>query len=168
MTTHAEYQKAQAEFWTGIAIVTVTAIMQGVVLFNNASFTLHSFGASFLVIYLTAATCYILLPWAEEFLEEHTRLARWALLGFCFWIGMEEMLHSAHAFQAPEGTAAVAATFSDIGKAKTIAATVAAFFALVVIETLWHFHHRGAKIVKRTLPVVRRHRALRRKHRQHA
>lgn len=149
---------AETEFWLGAVIVFVTAVMQAVLLFKNANFTLHTFGTAFLIIYLAAATCYIVLPWLEELIDEfaHMTLTRWVLLGFCFWIGAEEMFDQAKAFHAPDGIVKAASLFTTPEAARDIAILISAFAALAVIEVLWHVHQHGARTVKKNLRRVRR------------
>lgn len=152
------YRAAKTEFWLGAVIVLVTTLMQAVLLFKNASFTLHAFGMAFLVIYLAAVTCYIILPWLEDYIEEFTHMAltRWSLLGFCFWIGTEEMLEQAQAFHAPDGLTKAASLITTPEAAKDIAILLAAFAALVVIEVLWHLHLHGARLCKKNYSRIRR------------
>ncbi len=152
------YRAAKTEFWLGAVIVLVTTIMQAVLLYKNASFTLHAFGMAFLVIYLAAVTCYIVLPWLEDIIEEfaHMALTRWVLLGFCFWISSEEMYAQAQSFHAPDGITKAASLITSEDAAKNIAILFAAFVALAVVEVLWHLHLHGARLVKKNLHRVRR------------
>jgi hypothetical protein len=161
MPTLAEIREARIQFWLGVAIVSVTAIMQGVVLFHNAGFTMHSFGTVILTVYLTAASCYILLPWVEPYLaDHHTAATRLVLLAFCVWIGLEELLQQAQAstFQAPEGVMLIANLASSTPSgARAVAAGIITTAVVVVIEVLWHLHGNGATLVTKNWRHVKTH-----------
>jgi len=156
--TTEEVREALREFYIGCAIVIVTAVMQANVLFNNAEWTMASFGSSFFILYTSAAVVYVLLPWIEPYIEgSATHFWRLFLLGFCFWVGMEEFLHSSHAYAAPEGLTAVAEVAVDHEKAKNIAIIVVAFAGLMLIEVLWHLHLQGATLVRKHFGTVVEH-----------
>jgi MFS-type transporter involved in bile tolerance (Atg22 family) len=156
MPTLAEMQEARRQFWTGVAVVTITAIVQMATLFSNANYTLEAFGKLLLIIYLAAAACYIMLPWVEDYLEEHTHVIRYVLLAFCAWIGTEEFLHQAHAFQAPDGAMALATLFMERDHARSLVITVIAIVGVIMVEVLWHIHSKGAKLVRGNLHAVRK------------
>lgn len=149
---------ARVQFWLGAVVVCATAIMQSVILFDNASFTLEAFGGAFLVVYISAAICYIVLPWIEDHIEEfapvaHTRLA---LLAFCFWIGAEATFHTSAAYAAPEGVTKLAGIFVGPETAKGIAILITIAFVLLVIEVLSRLHYHGADLMKKNYRAVKR------------
>lgn len=152
---------AEVQFWIGAVIVTMTSIMQAVILFSNASYTFAAFGAAFFTIYLTAAICYIALPWVEPHLEDlaHVGRTRIALLAFCFWIGAEETWHSSAAYAAPEGLMRIAGTLTGPETAKGIAILITVASVLAIIEFLSHLHRGGVCLMRRNYRHVakRRH-----------
>lgn len=149
---------ARVQFWLGAVITAVTAIMQGVILFDNANYTLAAFGGAFLVVYVAAAMCYIVLPWIEDHIEEFAPVAhtKWALLAFCFWIGAEATFHASSAYAAPEGITKLAGLLTGPETAKGIAILVTIGFVLLVIEVLSRLHYHGADLMKKNYRYVRR------------
>lgn len=158
MTIGRHHVDAKATFWLGVIIVVATSSVQGVVLYNNASFTLSAFGWAFLIIYLAAATCYIVLPWIAATIEEfaHVGGTRLALFTFCFWITFEEHLHASHTFHPPEGATAIASLFVSTDGAKYLANFLVVCALLGVVEFLHHLHHHGATLVKKNIRVVKK------------
>lgn len=149
---------ARVQFWLGAVIVAITALMQSVILFDNAKYTMASFGGAFLVVYISAAVCYITLPWIEDHIEEFAPVARTrlALLAFCFWIGAEATFHTSAAYAAPEGVTKLAGFFTGPETAKGIAILVAIAFVVMMIEVLSRLHYHGADLMKKNYRAVRR------------
>jgi hypothetical protein len=149
MTTKSDLSP-HAQLYIGLLIVAATTLGQAVILFNNASFALHNFGWAFLMIYLSAATCYIVLPWVSHHIEDfaHLGLTKATLLGFCFWLTFEEHVHAAQGFKAPEGLAAIASMVLNHDSAKLISLGLVVAALLAVVEVLYHFQSHGVTIVR--------------------
>jgi hypothetical protein len=134
----------------GIFIVAVTATVQGVILFGNSTYALHTFGAPFLIIYLAAASCYIAWPWIGDFVDDfaHSGAIRVGLFAFCLWITFEEHVHAAQHFKAPEGLTGFWSFFFEHDSAKLISLGIIVAALLGVVELMHHLQHHGASLIK--------------------
>lgn len=143
-------EEAKTLFRIGAFIASVTALVQAVILLNNASYALSAFGWAFLIIYLSAAAIYISWPWISEHVDQfaHSGATRGTLLAFILWLTTEEHLHAAHEFKAPEGITAAVSLFTGTETAKGIATVFVVVAILVVVEVLHHIHAHGAMLVK--------------------
>lgn len=139
-------------------LVAVTIIAQSVILFNNAVYTLESFGWAFLVIYSSAAVCYMVLPWIAAHSDEfdHIHWTRVALLAFCFWVTVEEHVHAARDFHAPDGLKTIASVFVSDKTAELVALVITVTAILGVMEFLSHLQHHGILLIKHAADTERR------------
>jgi hypothetical protein len=130
-------------------VVLIATFVQGVILLGNAEFAYTQFGFTFLVLYVSSSSCYIVLPWIRHHLEDFASV-RWikcSFLSFAFWVGAEEHLHQSVAFHAPDGLTAVASMFMPEVSAAHVATMIVVIAMLVIIEMMQHLQHHGTVLV---------------------
>lgn len=142
----------------GIAVIALTASVETFVLFSNSAFAYRMLGIGGLLVYASAAGCYILWPWFVAHLDEFKNLhvIKMALLGFCLWVGAEETAHASHAYQTPEITEAIARVALPMDWARAGANILIVTMILAMIEILNHLRYHGIVLYRTSQKKVRR------------
>lgn len=149
--------KPEHQLYVSLIVLTLTAAVQATVLFSNSVFVLQTMGIPTLIVYAAAAICYIVMPWVVAHIDDikHARLTSVALLGFCFWIGAEEVVHASHQYETPEIAQAVAGTLWSPEHVKQGAQILIVAITLVMVELLSHFQHHGIAMYRQAKRKIR-------------
>lgn len=137
---------AKSQLACGLSLFMPALTCQAIVLYSNIGFVAHYFGGVMLSIYLAATLASIALPHAAAILgpSRHTRMTGVFTSLFIAWITVEENLHAAKAWAAPEGASQVLQALG-VPDAQAKGVTIIAMIAVTygVVELISHFSHAG-------------------------
>jgi|SRR5262245_7994852 len=133
-----------------LAIATVIIVLslsaQAVIIWNNTGYVGHNFGLIMVLAYVSATVVVLLrpliLPYIEEEIKNH-RLFHTLLLAFIAWITVEENVHAAHSWAAPEAATSLASAAFGPDAAKQAVTLLMVAISYAVMEFLGHLHHVG-------------------------
>lgn len=140
---------ARSQFALGLSILVPAISAQGLVIANNIPWVGQYFGWAMIMTYVAATIVMLAMPQIKKVIgsSRHLRITNVAIVLFISWITVEENLHAAHAWAAPEGAQSLliaAGLTHDSAKSLTITGMLVVSYA--VIELLGHFLHIGVHI----------------------